>query len=87
MWDDVQELIVRRSIDLGSASEQADIGYGITDAERIRRTFRGIQRRHAGQWNMVFCDGHVSSFSTAVLCDTNRDETYRRWNLDNQVPR
>ena len=42
-----------------------------------------IQRRHRGQWNLVFCDTHVSSLGLPLLANPSSDETFRRWNRDN----
>ncbi len=55
---------------------------GHTGAENNRVTLNGIQRRHRGQWNMLFCDGHVESFNTRVMFEASRDETFMRWNRD-----
>jgi prepilin-type N-terminal cleavage/methylation domain-containing protein/prepilin-type processing-associated H-X9-DG protein len=40
-------------------------------------------RRHKGNHNMVFCDGHVEVIAAAELC-ANRPEAWRRWRYDNQ---
>jgi len=42
-----------------------------------------IQRRHGGKWNVLFCDGHVESLTTAHLFDTRKASVRMRWNNDN----
>lgn len=44
---------------------------------------RGIRRRHNGQWNVVFCDGHTESASTKQLFDLRKAAIAKRWNTDN----
>ena len=39
--------------------------------------------RHAGRWNVLFCDGHVENLKTRSLFDYHQDEVLRRWNYDN----
>ena len=41
-----------------------------------------IARRHGGKWNMLFCDGHVSNFSTKQLFDYSDDSVLLHWNKD-----
>ncbi|MFO1502022.1 MAG: type II secretion system protein [Verrucomicrobiota bacterium] len=41
------------------------------------------KKRHAAQFNMVFCDGHVEGLKPANLFDIRRDDVLRRWNRDN----
>ena len=61
-----------------------DVYPGITAAEVLRKIQDGVMRRHRGQWNMSFCDGHVTSFPTPILFDLRRGETFARWNRDHQ---
>jgi len=42
-----------------------------------------LQRRHGGKWNVLFCDGHVESLTTANLFDTRKASVRMRWNNDN----
>jgi len=44
-------------------------------------------RRHGGQWNMAFCDGHVEHGRGAAFYDWRKDDVLRRWSRDNQVHR
>ena len=53
------------------------------DKNIIDNSLRGIQNRHGGRWNTLFCDGHVESLKTAELFDPRKDEILRRWNKDN----
>ena len=55
-----------------------------TDSARIRALNK---RRHGGQFNVMFCDGHVEGSGTANLFDVRRDEVLRRWNKDNMPHR
>lgn len=52
-------------------------------AATLRAVLPGIQRRHGGRWNVVFCDGHVEHLRSGALFDIRRDEVARRWNRDN----
>ena len=40
-------------------------------------------QRHAGRWNVLFCDGHVENPRTRDLFDYHQDEVLKRWNYDN----
>jgi prepilin-type N-terminal cleavage/methylation domain-containing protein/prepilin-type processing-associated H-X9-DG protein len=40
-------------------------------------------RRHRGQFNVGFCDGHVENSKMQNLFDLRRDDVCRRWNRDN----
>ncbi len=42
-----------------------------------------INKRHAGRWTMVFCDGHVESLTTMKLWNARSDQIVRRWYRDN----
>ena len=44
-------------------------------------------RRHAGRWNMAFCDGHVEHGTVLTFFDWSRDEVVKRWSRDNQTHR
>ncbi len=43
-----------------------------------------MRERHAGRWNVVFCDGHVESLTAAALWDGRKPLVARRWNRDHQ---
>jgi len=45
----------------------------------------GIQKRHGGRWNVLFCDQHVESLTTKALFDLSQDSTAKWWNID-QLP-
>ncbi len=47
-------------------------------------TVRGVQQRHAGRWNMAFCDGHVENFRAIELFSLSNAGVARRWNIDHQ---
>jgi prepilin-type processing-associated H-X9-DG protein len=44
-------------------------------------------KRHAGRFNVSFCDGHVENLRPAQLFDTRQDAVLKRWNRDNQPHR
>jgi prepilin-type processing-associated H-X9-DG protein len=47
------------------------------------RSATWMRKRHAGRWNIVFCDGHLESFrSTKDLFNYRSDDLLRRWNRD-----
>jgi prepilin-type N-terminal cleavage/methylation domain-containing protein/prepilin-type processing-associated H-X9-DG protein len=41
-----------------------------------------MQRRHAGEWNMVFCDGHVTGSRPKPLFDYHSNLVLQHWNRD-----
>ncbi len=45
----------------------------------------GIQRRHGGRWNVLFCDQHIENLTTKGLYDVSQDSIAQRWNID-QLP-
>jgi prepilin-type processing-associated H-X9-DG protein len=45
----------------------------------------GVQRRHGGRWNVLFCDQHVENLTTKGLYGVSQDWIARRWNID-QLP-
>ena len=50
----------------------------------LRPTDFAMLRRHGGQWNMAFCDGHVEGGKLAKFFDWRKDQVLRRWNRDNE---
>jgi len=46
-----------------------------------------IRKRHGGRWNVVFCDGHVTSLRTRELFNFRNDEVRRMWNEDHEPHR
>lgn len=62
---------------------QLKLGPGIgSDKTTIDNSLRGIQDRHGGRWNTVFCDAHVESMKTAEMFDPRKDQILRRWHKD-----
>lgn len=58
-------------------------------AAQFERSRRLMAKRHKALWNMVFADGHTSSFKAPLLFGKNRydpaDEAMRRqWNRDHE---
>jgi prepilin-type N-terminal cleavage/methylation domain-containing protein/prepilin-type processing-associated H-X9-DG protein len=53
-----------------------------TDAD-VKAMRAVLRRRHGGRWNVLFCDGHVESLTTANLFDTRKASVRMRWNNDN----
>jgi prepilin-type N-terminal cleavage/methylation domain-containing protein/prepilin-type processing-associated H-X9-DG protein len=45
------------------------------------------QRRHGGQWNVVFCDAHVEGLRARDLFNYHSDLLLRRWNRDHLAHR
>lgn len=41
-----------------------------------------VQRRHAGRWNFLFCDGHVGSLPTEDVWNYKSNTVLERWNRD-----
>ena len=41
-----------------------------------------VAQRHGGKWNMVFCDGHVSSLGTRDLFQFTDNSVLSLWNKD-----
>jgi prepilin-type N-terminal cleavage/methylation domain-containing protein/prepilin-type processing-associated H-X9-DG protein len=52
------------------------------NGDQFPATERYLRRRHAAQWNMGFCDGHVTSFKIRPLFDYHSDLVLQRWNRD-----
>jgi prepilin-type N-terminal cleavage/methylation domain-containing protein/prepilin-type processing-associated H-X9-DG protein len=42
------------------------------------------RRRHTGQWNFVFCDGHTEHHRTREMFDPRQGDIVKRWNKDHQ---
>jgi prepilin-type processing-associated H-X9-DG protein len=45
------------------------------------------QRRHAGNWNVLFCDGHARAMRPSQLFAYRTDEVRRLWNNDHEPHR
>jgi prepilin-type N-terminal cleavage/methylation domain-containing protein len=50
------------------------------------KTCQYTRGRHAGRWNVVFCDDHVENLAAKDLFDVRDPGNSRRWNRDN-LPR
>jgi prepilin-type N-terminal cleavage/methylation domain-containing protein/prepilin-type processing-associated H-X9-DG protein len=48
------------------------------------RTLGWVRKRHGGQWNVVFCDGHTENRKTAELFDPRVDSVTMRWNRNHR---
>lgn len=55
-----------------------------TNALNVRARI-GIQKRHGGRWNVLFCDQHIENLTTKALFDVSQDSIAQRWNID-QLP-
>ncbi len=44
-----------------------------------------MRTRHAGRWNVVFCDGHAENLTAAGLWDVRNPLVARRWSRDHQA--
>jgi len=42
-----------------------------------------VKKRHAGRFNIVFCDGHVENLKPQQLFNVRNDKVLQRWNRDN----
>jgi prepilin-type processing-associated H-X9-DG protein len=64
------------------------LGYSISDSSGLQtRSARLMQMRHAGQWNMVFCDGHAMGFKIRELFNYHSDMVLMRWDRDHVAHR
>jgi prepilin-type N-terminal cleavage/methylation domain-containing protein/prepilin-type processing-associated H-X9-DG protein len=43
-----------------------------------------LARRHAGRWNLAFCDGHTENRRIREMFDPRQVEQVKRWNHDHQ---
>jgi prepilin-type processing-associated H-X9-DG protein len=43
-----------------------------------------LTRRHAGRWNLAFCDGHTENRRIREMFDPRQQDQVRRWNYDHQ---
>jgi len=72
------------------------IGLSDLTATAYKMTSKLFQKRHAGRWNTLFCDGHVANlrardlhqaaYAPLMFAPNNpysSDAVFRRWNLDN----
>jgi len=42
------------------------------------------RKRHAGRWNLAFCDGHIESPTLREAFFDQRTAARSRWNRDNE---
>ena len=55
--------------------------------QRVRSlAMEGERKRHAGTYNVAFCDGHIENLKTNALFSTNAS-VLKRWNSDNEPHR
>jgi prepilin-type processing-associated H-X9-DG protein len=45
---------------------------------------KGMQQRHGGRWNVVFCDGHSETLRPSDLFDLRKPLLSQRWNNDHK---
>jgi prepilin-type N-terminal cleavage/methylation domain-containing protein/prepilin-type processing-associated H-X9-DG protein len=58
-----------------------------TDVSLFDSTQLLMLRRHGGQWNMVFCDGHVETGRPPKFYNFLSDEVLSLWSRDHQAHR
>ncbi len=58
------------------------IGRSATESKNRPSSDRRIRRRHLGQLNIGFCDGHAESLGLEALFSSTSDEALSRWNRD-----
>jgi prepilin-type N-terminal cleavage/methylation domain-containing protein/prepilin-type processing-associated H-X9-DG protein len=46
---------------------------------------KAMIKRHAGRWNMLFCDGHVENGKISAFYQLRNEAVMRLWNRDHQV--
>ncbi len=62
-----------------------DLGYSLRAMDpSVPGQLYWIRRRHAGRWNVAFCDGHTENRRTRELFDGAQDNVVKRWNRDHQ---
>lgn len=65
-----------------------DLSWGIRSPSQVTPSYRPEWRkRHAGRWNVLFCDGHVRTMRPGELFAPRFDKVRRIWNKDNQPHR
>jgi prepilin-type N-terminal cleavage/methylation domain-containing protein/prepilin-type processing-associated H-X9-DG protein len=72
--------------DLFSPEEWWNVGGGANPLPKgASRAFAAAEerKRHAGTYNVAFCDGHIENLKTNALFSTNPN-VLRRWNNDNE---
>jgi prepilin-type N-terminal cleavage/methylation domain-containing protein/prepilin-type processing-associated H-X9-DG protein len=63
-------------------------GYGPALTQGFEaRSLAWKNRRHAGRWNVVFCDGHTENHRTRELFDGAQDAVVQRWIRDHRPHR
>ena len=45
---------------------------------------KGMQQRHGGRWNIIFCDAHTDALRPSDLFDLRKPLLAQRWNNDHQ---
>jgi prepilin-type processing-associated H-X9-DG protein len=58
-------------------------GWSFDSSGNGARNVKLRHQRHAGRWNVVFCDAHVQNLTTSGLFDSRQDHVLRLWNDDN----
>ncbi len=46
------------------------------------KTVRATRQRHAGRWNIAFCDGHIENLRPTSVFEIRNPLVARRWNND-----
>ena len=81
-WDFLGPDLIQITSILGIRPQILNLPSTRSDAD-VKAMRAVLQRRHGGRWNVLFCDGHVESLTTANLFDTRKASVRMRWNNDN----
>jgi prepilin-type processing-associated H-X9-DG protein len=66
----------------GNALVITGLGFFTNPSDWEMKSAEWMRKRHDGQWNMVFCDGHVVGLKIKPLMDYHSDVVLQHWNRD-----